>query len=65
MAKELLPELLQGQDPEALVRERGLRVVADEDALKAVVAEAIAALPEAAESVRQGRLKALDAWWAR
>ncbi len=36
-------------------------MVADEAALKAVVAEALAALPEAAESVRQGKLKALDA----
>lgn len=61
VAKELLPEALEGKDPEALVRERGLRVVADEGALKAVVAEVIAAMPEAAESVRQGKLKALDA----
>jgi aspartyl-tRNA(Asn)/glutamyl-tRNA(Gln) amidotransferase subunit B len=61
VAKALLPEVLEGQDPEALVRERGLRVVADEAALKGVVAEVIAAMPEAAESVRQGKLKALDA----
>ena len=61
VAKELLPEVLEGQDPETLVRERGLRVVADEGALRAVVAEVIAAMPEAAESVRQGKLKALDA----
>ncbi|GAA6746116.1 Asp-tRNA(Asn)/Glu-tRNA(Gln) amidotransferase subunit GatB [Thermus brockianus] len=60
VAKALLPEVLEGQDPEALVRERGLRVVADEAALKGVVAEVIAAMPEAAESVRQGKLKALD-----
>ena len=61
VAKSLLPEVLEGQDPEALVRERGLKVVADEGALKALVAEAIAAMPEAAESVRQGKVKALDA----
>ncbi|MFN3180176.1 MAG: Asp-tRNA(Asn)/Glu-tRNA(Gln) amidotransferase GatCAB subunit B, partial [Thermus sp.] len=61
VAKELLPEVLEGLDPEALVRERGLRVVADEGALRAVVTEVIAAMPEAAESVRQGKLKALDA----
>ncbi|RTH04738.1 Asp-tRNA(Asn)/Glu-tRNA(Gln) amidotransferase GatCAB subunit B [Thermus scotoductus] len=61
VAKELLPEVLEGKDPEALVRERGLRVVADEGALRAVVTEVIAAMPEAAESVRQGKLKALDA----
>ncbi|MEN2981636.1 MAG: Asp-tRNA(Asn)/Glu-tRNA(Gln) amidotransferase subunit GatB [Thermus sp.] len=61
VAKALLPELLEGQDPEALVRERGLRVVADEGALRRVVAEVLAAMPEAAESVRQGKLKALDA----
>ncbi|MEZ0347672.1 MAG: Asp-tRNA(Asn)/Glu-tRNA(Gln) amidotransferase subunit GatB [Thermus sp.] len=61
VAKALLPEVLEGQDPEALVRERGLGVVADEGALKGVVAEVIAAMPEAVESVRQGKLKALDA----
>ncbi|GAB5603129.1 Asp-tRNA(Asn)/Glu-tRNA(Gln) amidotransferase subunit GatB [Thermus sp. FJN-A] len=61
VAKGLLPELLTGADPEALVRERGLKVVADEEALKGVVAEVLAAMPEAAESVRQGKLKALDA----
>ncbi|MCX7850718.1 Asp-tRNA(Asn)/Glu-tRNA(Gln) amidotransferase subunit GatB [Thermus sp.] len=61
VAKTLLPELLEGQDPEALVRERGLRVVADEGALRGVVAEVLAAMPEAAESVRQGKLKALEA----
>ncbi|AEV17174.1 Aspartyl/glutamyl-tRNA(Asn/Gln) amidotransferase subunit B [Thermus sp. CCB_US3_UF1] len=61
VAKTLLPELLEGQDPEALVRERGLRVVADEGALRRVVAEVLAAMPEAAESVRQGKLKALEA----
>jgi len=61
VAKGLLPELLEGQDPEALVRARGLRVVADEEALRRLVAEVIAAMPEAAESVRQGKIKALDA----
>ncbi|GLV47811.1 aspartyl/glutamyl-tRNA(Asn/Gln) amidotransferase subunit B [Thermus sp. LT1-2-5] len=61
VAKALLPEVLEGQDPEVLVRERGLRVVADEGALKGVVAEVLAAMPEAVESVRQGKLKALDA----
>ncbi|TBH15478.1 Asp-tRNA(Asn)/Glu-tRNA(Gln) amidotransferase subunit GatB [Thermus thermamylovorans] len=61
VAKGLLPELLEGADPEALVRERGLGAVADETALRAVVAEVIQAMPEAARSVRQGKLKALDA----
>jgi len=61
VAKGLLPEVLEGLDPEALVRERSLGVVADEGALRAVVEEVIAAMPEAAESVRQGKLKALDA----
>jgi aspartyl-tRNA(Asn)/glutamyl-tRNA(Gln) amidotransferase subunit B len=61
VAKGLLPELLEGRDPEALVRERGLKVVADEEALRALVAEVIASMPEAAESVRQGKAKALDA----
>jgi aspartyl-tRNA(Asn)/glutamyl-tRNA(Gln) amidotransferase subunit B len=61
VAKGLLPEVLEGKDPEALVQERGLRMVADEGALKGVVEEVLKAMPEAAESVRQGKLKALDA----
>lgn len=61
VAKALLPEVLEGEDPEALVRARGLGVVADEEALKRVVEEALSALPEAAKSVQEGKLKALDA----
>lgn len=61
VAKSLLPEVLEGKDPEALVRERGLGMVADEGALRGVVEEVLRAMPEAAESVRQGKLKALDA----
>jgi aspartyl-tRNA(Asn)/glutamyl-tRNA(Gln) amidotransferase subunit B len=61
VAKSLLPELLEGADPEALVRERGLGAVADEGALRGIVAEVIASMPEAVESVRQGKTKALDA----
>ncbi|KIX84414.1 Asp-tRNA(Asn)/Glu-tRNA(Gln) amidotransferase subunit GatB [Thermus filiformis] len=60
-AKDLLPELLLGEDPEALVEGRGLRVVADEEALKRVVQEVIQAMPEAARSVQEGKMKALDA----
>ncbi len=60
-AKDLLPELLLGKDPEALVTERGLKAVADETALERVVQEVIQAMPEAARSVQEGKLKALDA----
>ncbi|MGQ9511128.1 MAG: Asp-tRNA(Asn)/Glu-tRNA(Gln) amidotransferase subunit GatB [Thermaceae bacterium] len=61
MAKDLLPELLLGKDPEELVKERGLEVVADLDALWRVVQEVIQAMPEAARSVQEGKIKAIDA----
>lgn len=60
-AKDLLPELLLGEDPEKLVEERGLKAVTDEGALERVVQEVIQAMPEAAKSVQQGKLKAMDA----
>ncbi len=61
VAKALLPEVMEGADPEALVQARGLKVVADEGALRKVVEEVIQAMPEAARSVQEGKLKALDA----
>jgi aspartyl-tRNA(Asn)/glutamyl-tRNA(Gln) amidotransferase subunit B len=58
-AKELLAELyLAGGDPAAMVRERGLGQVRDEDALAALVDAAIAANPAAAEDFRKGKKEA-------
>jgi aspartyl-tRNA(Asn)/glutamyl-tRNA(Gln) amidotransferase subunit B len=59
-ARELLPELVErGGDPEALVRERGLEVVRDPDALREAVREVLAAHPEVVASYRGGDVKVL------
>jgi aspartyl-tRNA(Asn)/glutamyl-tRNA(Gln) amidotransferase subunit B len=52
-AKALLPEVLAGADPAALVADRGLRQVSDEDALARWVEEAIAAHPDVAAGARE------------
>ena len=51
-AKELLPDLLRGADPEVLVRERGLGQVSDESTLATLVNSVIAANPDLVERVR-------------
>ena len=61
MAKDLLPELMEGADPEALVRERGLAVVTDTAAIEAAIHAALAANPKAVEQVRGGNAKAVNA----
>ena len=52
-AKALLPEVLQGADPAALVEARGLRQVSDADALARWVDEVLAAHPEAVDAARE------------
>jgi aspartyl-tRNA(Asn)/glutamyl-tRNA(Gln) amidotransferase subunit B len=61
MAKELLPEVMQGADPAQLVQQRGLSVVTDTAAIEAAVAAAMQANPEAVAQVRAGNLKAANA----
>lgn len=61
MGKDLLPELMQGADPDTLVRERGLAVVTDTAAIEAAIEAAMAANPKAVEQVRAGNLKAVGA----
>lgn len=61
VAKELLPEVMQGANPEQLVAERGLKVVVDVTAIRALVEKAVAANPVAVESVRGGKLQAANA----
>ena len=52
-AKALLPEVLLGADPAALVEARGLRQVSDADALARWVDEVLAAHPEAVDAARE------------
>ncbi|ADV65708.1 Asp-tRNA(Asn)/Glu-tRNA(Gln) amidotransferase subunit GatB [Deinococcus maricopensis] len=61
MGKELLPEVMEGADPAALVRERGLAVVTDTAAIEAAISAAMAANPKAVEQFRGGNAKAANA----
>ncbi|PNY80240.1 Asp-tRNA(Asn)/Glu-tRNA(Gln) amidotransferase subunit GatB [Deinococcus koreensis] len=61
VAKELLPEVLAGHDPAALVRERGLSVVTDTGAIDAAIDAAMQADPATVEKVRGGNAKAMNA----
>jgi aspartyl-tRNA(Asn)/glutamyl-tRNA(Gln) amidotransferase subunit B len=62
LARQVLDGVLAGQGtPEEIVAARGLAVVSDDDALVVVVDEAIAAYPDVAAKIRQGKTAAADA----
>ena len=61
IAKDLLPDVLAGHDPAALVQERGLSVVTDTAAIDAAIDAAMAADPATVEKVRGGNAKAMNA----
>ena len=61
MAKELLPEVMAGHDPAALVQERGLAMVSDSGAIEAAIDAAMRADPATVEKVRAGNAKAMNA----
>jgi len=60
LAREVIDAVLAGQgDPDQVVAARGLAVVSDEGALNAAIDEAIAANPDVAAKVRDGKLAAV------
>lgn len=61
IAKDLLPDIMAGHDPAALVQERGLSAVTDTDAIDAAIDAAMAADPATVEKVRGGNTKAMNA----
>ncbi|HEU0133150.1 MAG TPA: Asp-tRNA(Asn)/Glu-tRNA(Gln) amidotransferase subunit GatB [Mycobacteriales bacterium] len=62
LAKEVFAAVMEtGQDPDTVVAERGLKQVSDEGALGAAVDEAIAANPDVAQKVRDGKVAAAGA----
>ncbi|MFT2719124.1 Asp-tRNA(Asn)/Glu-tRNA(Gln) amidotransferase subunit GatB [Deinococcus sp. A31D244] len=61
IAKDLLPDVMAGHDPAALVQERGLSVVTDTAAIDAAIDAAMAADPATVEKVRAGNAKAMNA----
>ena len=61
IAKDLLPDVMEGADPQVLVRERGLAVVTDTSAIEAAVEKVVSANPDVVEKVRAGNAKAVNA----
>jgi aspartyl-tRNA(Asn)/glutamyl-tRNA(Gln) amidotransferase subunit B len=62
LARQAVDGVLEtGGDVDAVVTERGLRVVSDTGALEQAADEAIAADPDAAEKVRSGKVNAVGA----
>src|SRR4051794_26593039 len=62
LARSCLEGVLAGEgSPDEVVAARGLQVVADEGALSTAVADAIAADPDAAQKVRDGKVAAVGA----
>jgi aspartyl-tRNA(Asn)/glutamyl-tRNA(Gln) amidotransferase subunit B len=60
LAREVIDRVLAGEgDPDQVVTARGLAVVSDEGALNAAIDDAIAAYPEAAAKVRDGKVAAV------
>ena len=59
LARQVIDAVLAGEgDPDAIVEARGLAVVSDEGALTAAVDEAIAANPDVAAKIRDGKIAA-------
>jgi aspartyl-tRNA(Asn)/glutamyl-tRNA(Gln) amidotransferase subunit B len=62
LARQVIEGVLAGEGtPEEVVAARGLAVVSDDGALTAAVDEAIAALPDVAQKIRDGKVAAVSA----
>ena len=62
MAKDVFAGVIEtGKSPDEVIAERGLKQVSDEGALTAAVDEAIAANPDIAQKVRDGKVAAVGA----
>ena len=61
LAKDVLERMVEtGEDLEAIIRDGGVRVMRDTDALKAVAKNILAQEPKAAEDFRNGKVNALQ-----
>jgi aspartyl-tRNA(Asn)/glutamyl-tRNA(Gln) amidotransferase subunit B len=62
LARQTLEGVLNGEgDPDTVVAARGFQVVSDEGALLAAIDEAVAANPEVADKIREGKVQAAGA----
>ena len=60
IAKAVFEEMLEtGKDPQAVIAEKGLTQISDEDELAAVIAETIVENPKSVEDFRKGKEKAV------
>ncbi|HNT29503.1 MAG TPA: Asp-tRNA(Asn)/Glu-tRNA(Gln) amidotransferase subunit GatB [bacterium] len=59
IAKDILPEIITGKSPKALVTEKGLQQVSDSGALEAVAREVIAENPAVVDQIRSGKESAI------
>lgn len=60
IAKALLPEIIQtGKTPEAIVKEKGLSQVSDEETLKKIVEEVISENKKVVDDIKSGNQKAI------
>ncbi|SDH44072.1 aspartyl/glutamyl-tRNA(Asn/Gln) amidotransferase subunit B [Actinokineospora alba] len=62
LAREVVDGVLEGEgEPEDVVEKRGLKVVSDDSALYAAIDEALAAQPDVADKIRDGKVAAAGA----
>ncbi|MGH3858126.1 Asp-tRNA(Asn)/Glu-tRNA(Gln) amidotransferase subunit GatB [Actinokineospora sp.] len=62
LAREVVDGVLAGEgEPEDVVEKRGLKVVSDDSALYAAIDEALAAQPDVADKIRDGKVAAAGA----
>ncbi len=61
VVSQLLPEIMEGADPEQLVAERGLKSVSDEGSLRPILQRVVAANQGVVEQIKGGNLKAANA----
>ena len=62
LAREAVNGVLEGEgDPDEVVEKRGLKVVSDDSALEKAVDEALAAQPDVAQKIRDGKVQAAGA----
>ncbi|MGW6448849.1 Asp-tRNA(Asn)/Glu-tRNA(Gln) amidotransferase subunit GatB [Lentzea sp. NPDC055074] len=62
LAREVVNGVLEGEgSPEDVIEKRGLKVVSDDSALEKAVDEALAAQPDVAQKIRDGKVQAAGA----
>ena len=61
IAKELLPELMEGANPDHVIEAKGLRQTTDTGAIEAAIQKVLEANPNVVENVRAGNAKAVNA----